>query len=911
MKLLKKVCFLVMICAMMLGASSLLTACKNQNETNTTIETKQVVADPEYEVKSYDSFLSYGHGLYYEEVDPSDRRSTDELPAEYTQIEYLESTGKQYIETGYTPNEQTQIECSFYLPSGSFYYSADSADKDVFYSNKLRVGYTILSWGWSTNSNQPPRLCDVELFLSATRYTCSGGSTVIDRSFSNTNFTNSDSLRIFKGSENSSYKKRVNYSQFKLYTFKISEKDPSTSEVTYVRDFVPCVKDNICGLFDVVEQKFYENADGNGSFNVHNDMQGSGTENDPYQISSVEDLLMMNGTANGNEYYVITQDIEFNDGYFERNQDGSCTYHDGGDGILYDWAPPFVFFRKIDGQGHKIKNFYSSHSGIFNVFKYGENASSSYLSVVTVEVSNIEVANAYFTDNNVDNNVAGIGGSILLVTYRDKLATIVSNCKVDAYIYFSNCSYNVAFILSRNTSSYTNTSLTITNCISRGNLIAYSGYGISTYGCSGAKISNCVNYANITARAYAAGILQNSSNISHRSVVYMDNCKNYGNITGFYCAGGIGVSDEGEYKSCYNYGKVTATNSSTASNAVSQASGIIVASSRQPDYENYKFYSCYNEGDVNAYAGSAGISLQLSSYRGVYDEYFEKCVNKGNIFSSSGPSSGIAYHVRTAKECVNSGKILGGIASGLFYYWHSKDYYDFSIINCKNYGYVKGNSEASGIIGNVTQSDTKMGYLLNCINEGQITSLSNNATGVVATSSSSAKFLTIRNCVNKGKVFAGGNNRAIGIANSGSTNFGTSDSKFLIENCVNEGDLEGKYCAGITSFSVTGARSSFIVRNCLSTGNFYRGSSASSYYTIYSSTGVSNKISVVNCIGIGKVMENQQGMKQFWGNDFSAFFVHRMTGRIGLKELEGIGRYMLPIPSASYLENDLNFTRVA
>ena len=125
MKLLKKVCLLVMICAMMLGASSLLIACANQSGMNTTltanetVEPQPVVNDQEYEVKSYDSFLSYGHGLYYEEVDPSERRSTDELPADYIQIEYLESTGKQYIETGYTPNEQTQIECSFYLP-GSF-----------------------------------------------------------------------------------------------------------------------------------------------------------------------------------------------------------------------------------------------------------------------------------------------------------------------------------------------------------------------------------------------------------------------------------------------------------------------------------------------------------------------------------------------------------------------------------------------------------------------------------------------------------------------------------------------------------------------------------------------------------------------------------------------------------------------
>ena len=67
-----------------------------------------------------------------------------------------------------------------------------------------------------------------------------------------------------------------------------------------------------------------------------------------------------------------------------------------------------------------------------------------------------------------------------------------------------------------------------------------------------ASIENCINYANVTSYNFAGGICSRASN-------YIRNCTNYGNITitgsayGYSCAGGIGGSEVQKYSNCINY----------------------------------------------------------------------------------------------------------------------------------------------------------------------------------------------------------------------------------------------------------------------------------------------------------------------------------------------------------------------
>ena len=90
---------------------------------------------------------------------------------------------------------------------------------------------------------------------------------------------------------------------------------------------------------------------------------GDGSKSKPFQISCAEDLAYwaketdyekQNFGAFQGMYFIITNDIVLNDGYFE--EDG--TYHDGGDGLLNVWKPIWARDSFIDGQNHTISGAY-------------------------------------------------------------------------------------------------------------------------------------------------------------------------------------------------------------------------------------------------------------------------------------------------------------------------------------------------------------------------------------------------------------------------------------------------------------------------------------------------------------------------------------------------------------------------
>ena len=891
---------------MMLGASSLLTACKNQSgmittpTANETVDPHPVVADPEYEVKNPYTLLTNGHGLFYEEVDPSDRRSTDELPAEYTQIEYIETTGKQKINTGYIPNEQTQIEAKFFAPSNI----GTSSSSYIFSSRTIQLVYNQVSMGgYYKQYTYLTGNAINEIFLSSTSYTLTAnGTPKYNLSFTATNFSNEREMYVLGTHASTavfdaSYKGH-DYYNIKLYSFKISEKDPSTGDVTYMRDFVPCVKDNILGLFDVIEQKFYEND--MVPFNIHNDLQGSGTENDPYQISSVEDLLIMNGISGGYRqsssygyYFAMTNDIEFNDGYFEKNQDGSCTYHDGGDGVLYDWHVPYAFFRKFDGQNHKLKNFYSTHSGLFSLLLYGETPSSPSNNTYSVEICNVEMIGGYCTDE----NMICPRTSMLITCHRYRVNSVISNCMVDGCVFFSGDDVQQVSLIAC-VSGSSGDSSTINDCISKGKITSpRASCGLVFLQIPGSHVNNCVNYVDVTSgNNITAGVAYVAGTMSP----YFFNCKNFGKIKGVQ-AGGVSYSSSGEYRNCYNFGSVTAIGSSTNSfgGGVSAGSGYVNFSVR--------FYSCGNEGEVFATTKAAGIYASTDDNNGVSNMNFENCYNKGTIRSDK-IASGISCSVFLAKNCINYGNISSSFSSGyslggLFGTLYTRSSFAM-ICECKNYGNVAGNY-VYGIVGNLNafNNSTNPHYIVDCVNYGDLKG-NTFAAGIMSTGYFTQ--LTVKNCINKGDLFA--SNRACGILYN-NTSSSSNNRQLLIENCVNEGTLNAAYVYGVMMHLTNSNNLWVTIRNCISRGAM-SATSANYCYSIVNITAQNaSKLDIKNCIANCKIQGQQT--RQFWGDDFSGFFVNRMTGRVGLKELEGIGRYMLPIPSASYLENDLNFTRAA
>ena len=64
------------------------------------------------------------------------------LPSEYIELSYIESTGTQYIDTGFKPNHNTRVTCCF---------STSASNTSIFGAQSAR-GTTSISFGGNTVS---------------------------------------------------------------------------------------------------------------------------------------------------------------------------------------------------------------------------------------------------------------------------------------------------------------------------------------------------------------------------------------------------------------------------------------------------------------------------------------------------------------------------------------------------------------------------------------------------------------------------------------------------------------------------------------------------------------------------------------------------------------------------------------
>lgn len=198
--------------------------------------------------------------LIYKGV-PTPEEPTSRLPSGYKEVEYIESTGTQYIDTGVSASSSIRFEIDF-LTNSEFISS--SGFGTIFGcinsgSNRYSLGTYPDSVGghfcYGSNNYNPEMTKGKRIQLSlignsfktpSQNWTVSG------------TFTVGATITIFA-------RKWVNgnideYSKTKLYSFKLYD------STTLIRDFVPCKNPSgAVGLFDLVNSTFYANK-GSGSF---------------------------------------------------------------------------------------------------------------------------------------------------------------------------------------------------------------------------------------------------------------------------------------------------------------------------------------------------------------------------------------------------------------------------------------------------------------------------------------------------------------------------------------------------------------------------------------------------------------------------------------------------------------------
>ena len=176
------------------------------------------------------------------------------LPSGYTQLNYIQSSGNQYINTGFTPTANTRVTMDFQLTTAGTGNRALFAVAGQFSFRWYGSGSVFRSNGNNNADFQTGIDGTARHRVNKTATTCT-----LDGAYSikNTAGTVSNPLYLLAQNTGSGVS---NYASAKLFACRIYENG------SLVRDFVPCTNaSGTVGLYDTVNGAFYSNA-GSGTF---------------------------------------------------------------------------------------------------------------------------------------------------------------------------------------------------------------------------------------------------------------------------------------------------------------------------------------------------------------------------------------------------------------------------------------------------------------------------------------------------------------------------------------------------------------------------------------------------------------------------------------------------------------------
>lgn len=184
------------------------------------------------------------------------------LPNEYQEVEYIESTGTQYIDTGVFPTHNFIIKTEAQLKSNTSIFGCYSGEDNYTAINitgggTATNGYVYYRWGNQGKTiSLPENWGGLHLWVADKNTLYLDGKEVIKHNY--TEFTSTRSMYIFARNTSS-----VSVDKGVILLKKMQIYDGKT----LLRNFIPCYRksDNVIGLYDTVNKSFYTNK-GTGTF---------------------------------------------------------------------------------------------------------------------------------------------------------------------------------------------------------------------------------------------------------------------------------------------------------------------------------------------------------------------------------------------------------------------------------------------------------------------------------------------------------------------------------------------------------------------------------------------------------------------------------------------------------------------
>lgn len=179
------------------------------------------------------------------------KKCVSKLPSGYTEVEYIQSSGTQYIDLGIS------------VPHASEKMVVEFAPTDVGNDNPI-VGHAAPTWSWATNVSM---VLNSRILVGNTN-----GPYVNLNEFCRFEYTKTyckmndgeaialQNMTYTDGYNNTLFYASTKYGKHKVKSYKLYNGS------TLVRDLVPCKNpSNVIGMYDLVNGKFYSNA-GSGVF---------------------------------------------------------------------------------------------------------------------------------------------------------------------------------------------------------------------------------------------------------------------------------------------------------------------------------------------------------------------------------------------------------------------------------------------------------------------------------------------------------------------------------------------------------------------------------------------------------------------------------------------------------------------
>lgn len=285
------------------------------------------------------------------------------LPSGYKRLEYIQSSGAQYIDTGIIGSYDTRVTADFEIlsiGSGTVFVFGSQANNDVRFCLGITSAGVFRSDYGTEYISGPSAATGTKYTADKNRNVCTINGTAINSNAQT--FTGTTNIYLFARSYSS-----LSYASLKMYGCKIYSND------VLMRDFIPCKNaSGVAGMWDDVNSVFYGNA-GSGTFaagpetigsnRVLVDAKGYAANSGTVLINGmVYHLKKSRGLLNGMGY-----DIPFDSGTPISDLAVGSTVRISVNGALRDFIiihhgkPSFLYDDSCNDTWLMMKDIYENH----------------------------------------------------------------------------------------------------------------------------------------------------------------------------------------------------------------------------------------------------------------------------------------------------------------------------------------------------------------------------------------------------------------------------------------------------------------------------------------------------------------------------------------------------------------------